>query len=269
MLKLIDLLALAKIDLGRYKIHFATGKDSPLLAYFGGTFKQWQEFQNRRNFKCPRVLSLIHLYGDKWLFAGIWDVQSCTPRKDSTRSWFEYKTSEVAGLEHLTGKAVVTFKRTFRASYPHGHRYGDQLVVAYLLQERMSIGDFPGYSSVLVSYDELRHIVLQNISTWRAALRSVAGVYLITDRSCGKHYVGSAYGIDGFWGRWALYATAGHGQNIELRALLDGHGPQHAKQFQFCILEVCDIMATKDEVVRREAHWKNALGSRTFGYNRN
>jgi hypothetical protein len=35
------------------------------------------------------------------------------------------------------------------------------------------------------------------------------------------------------------------------------------------LLEICDVMASQDEVVARENHWKSALLSRGFGYNAN
>jgi hypothetical protein len=269
MLKLIDLIKISAVELGAYKIHCATGQNPPLIAYFDGTFKQWQEYQNGRNFQCDKILSLIHLHDDKWLFAGVWKVLGVAPKSEPSKSWFQYSTDENTGLEHLTGRIIVSFKRTFRASYLIGPKYGDQLIVDQILQERMSLGEFPGYSSVLISHDQLRHIVRQNLATWRAALKSVAGVYLISDISCGRHYVGSAYGLEGIWGRWNAYAALPHGDNAELRALLDANGLDHARNFQFSILEICDVMATKDEVLARETHWKSALCSRKFGYNSN
>ncbi len=269
MLKLCDLLRIANIDLGHFKIHCATGSNPPLLAYFDGKFQQWQEYQNQKNFPCGKIISLIHLHGDKWLFVGVWSVLGVTAKSDSSRSWFEYSTLEVPGLDHLTGRTIVSFKRTFRASYLVGTRYADQLIVSQILQERMSIGDFPGYSSLLLTYDQLRHVVGHSLDSWRSALKSVAGIYLITDTSCGKHYVGSAYGVEGLWGRWCLYAAAPHGNNAELRQLIQIKGIDYAKNFQFSILEICDVIATQDEVLARESHWKNALYSRTYGYNSN
>jgi hypothetical protein len=38
---------------------------------------------------------------------------------------------------------------------------------------------------------------------WKTALEHAKGVYLITDTSNGKRYVGSAYGVTGIWSRWA------------------------------------------------------------------
>jgi hypothetical protein len=261
---------LEKIDLGHFKIHCATGwPDPPLIAFFDGRFKQWQEYQNRRNFQCDTVVALIHLRTDKWLFAGVWRILGVTPRSNSEKSWFEYSTQELPGLDHLTGRVVVSFARTFRASYLHGSRYADQLIVSSMLEGRMTMGDFPGYSSVLISHDQLRHIVNLDLPSWRSALKSVAGVYLITDISCGKHYVGSAHGIEGIWGRWREYAEIPHGSNVKLRELLSTRGESHARHLQFSILEICDIMATKDEVLARESHWKTSLCSGEFGYNAN
>jgi hypothetical protein len=269
-LRLCDLIKLANVELGHFKIHLATSsRHPPLIAYFDGRFKEWQEHQHRRNFQCDSVVSLIHLYTDKWLFVGVWKIKGVERRSSAQRSWFEYSTSEVSGLEHLSGRTIVAFSRSFRASYLQGARYANKLIVAQILEERMSIRDFPGYSSVLLKFDELRHIVRSELVAWRSALRSVAGVYLITDTSCGKLYVGGAYGTEGIWGRWSSYAESLHGHNKELRALLVERGDAHAQHFQFSILEICDVMATKDEVLAREAHWKTAVCSRDFGYNSN
>jgi hypothetical protein len=40
---------------------------------------------------------------------------------------------------------------------------------------------------------------------WRARLAAVAGVYLVLATTTAQ-YVGSAYGAEGIWGRWAAYA---------------------------------------------------------------
>lgn len=270
MLKLYDLLRLANVNLAHVKIHCATGAHNPpLIAYFDGKFQLWQEYQNRRNFQCDQVLSLIHLRGDKWLFVGMWTVLGVIPRTDAGKSWFEYTTAEVLGLEHLAGRVIVSFSRTFRASYLQGEKYADQLLVSQILEQRMTLGDFPGYSSAVITYEELRHVVERDLVSWRSALKSVAGVYLIADKSSGKHYVGSAYGTEGIWGRWRIYALFPHGNNVELRELLLAQGDAHAKHFQFSILEICDPLATQDEVLKREGHWKTALLSRQFGYNSN
>jgi hypothetical protein len=121
MIKLIDLIKLAGLDLGRFKIHCATGVNpTPLEAFYDGGFKAWQEYQNKRNFKCDSIVSLIHLGGSDWLFAGAYKVDGVQPRSDGQKSWFEYSTSELQGLDHLAGRAIVTFDKSFRASYLMG-----------------------------------------------------------------------------------------------------------------------------------------------------
>jgi hypothetical protein len=270
MLRLIDLLQLAEVKLGRYKVHFATGfSDPPLTAFFNGKFQQWQEFQNRKNFQCEKIVSLINYHGEKWLFAGVWNVHGVICKRADDKKWFEYSTSEVPGLNHLSGKTIVTFKRDFRNAYVSGETYGPLLIVSQLLEDKLSRGEFPGYSSTLLMYDDLRHIITHGLTSWRSALKSVAGVYLIVDVKSGKQYVGSAYGIEGLWGRWQLYAALPHGKNIELDKLLQSEATGYERNFQFSILEICDVIATRDEVLKREQHWKRALRSRDFGHNAN
>jgi hypothetical protein len=85
------------------------------------------------------------------------------------------------------------------------------------------------------------------------------------------HYVGSAYGEGGIWGRWKAYSETGHGFNKILQALLNDMGMEYARHFQFCILETADTNAGKDDVIIRETHWKKVLFSREShgGYNAN
>lgn len=270
MIKFIDIISMAGIKLYDYKIHCATGKDwPPLEAFFDGQFKQWQENQTKENFKCKHVLSLIHLGNDRWLFAGVYKIKGVKPFKYKDKSQFMYSTQEVKGLGHLTGKAVIQFNKNFRASYLLGSKYEDQLVLAALRDQRMTIGEFPGYNSVLLSHRMLKTVVRESNPSWKSALCNVAGVYLITDTSYGKLYVGSAYGGDGIWQRWTVYSKNGHGGNKELRALLLKNKADHAEHFQFSLLEICDLNSSDDYVISREAHWKNVLKSREFGLNKN
>lgn len=269
-LTLLDLIRTAGVAPTDFKIHCAKhDADSPLNAYLKGTFKQWQERQTQRNFPCAQILSLIHLHEDRWLFVGVWEVLGVQPRSDGKAEWYEYSTREVPGLGHLTGRVIVRFKRTFRASYLRGERYAGKLEVAEIRPSRMTVSDFPGYSSVILPFDTLQHIIRQDLESWRAALKSVAGVYVITDRSDGKHYVGSASGAEGIWGRWKLYAERPDGDNAGLKELLKEKASGHEKNFQLAILEICDPMTLPKDVIARENHWKQALCSRDLGHNRN
>ena len=270
MLKLKDLILLSGIQLLDFKIHCATGRiNPPIEAFYDGKFKEWQEHQNNKNFQCAQIVSLINIFRDKWLFAGVFQVNGVKEKIKMKKRWYEYSTSEIIGLDHLTGKVIINFDKKFRASYLKGNKFIDQLIIAEIKPEKMSIGDFPGFNSVLLSNKLLRTIVRENLPTWKSALCNVAGVYVIVDKKTGKHYVGSANGGEGIWQRWVCYSKDGHGGNKELKQILAEKGIDYVTNFQYSILEVCDINSKDDHIKGREKHWKDVLCTREFGYNKN
>jgi hypothetical protein len=128
---------------------------------------------------------------------------------------------------------------------------------------------FPGFDRVLVTRDTLRNVIEDSrYTSWRTALGSVQGVYLITDTITGHLYVGMTTGADGILGRWRQYARDGHGGNQALLELA-GLDANHAEQFQFSILRVFGPNATPAEIGEAESHFKRALLTRQFGLNRN
>lgn len=128
---------------------------------------------------------------------------------------------------------------------------------------------FPGFDSLLVSYDELQAVISDDrYGQWQTALRSVQGIYLIADTSTGKLYVGKADGAERFLGRWSEYARNGHGGNVALRELAAADA-RHRQHFQFIILQVFSPSAPAAQVDAAEAHFKRALLTRQFGMNLN
>jgi len=126
---------------------------------------------------------------------------------------------------------------------------------------------FPGFDEVLIDHAELQLVIEDaRYSTWRTALSAVQGIYLITDTSSGKQYVGKADGSERVLGRWSAYARDGHGGNIGLKQLrnLD---PEHARHFQFSLLRVFGPSVPMAAVNEAEEHYKKALMSRKFGLN--
>lgn len=273
MLKLIDLIEHSGVELGNFRIHCAIDNKRsdwrPLQAYFAETFELGQSQQSQKNFECDNVVSLINLSNSKrWLFVGAYRVVGeAQPAKD----WngFIYKLTRIQGLAHLDGRAVIDFQKSFRASYLVGQTHRNSLIVNSIREERLSIADFPGFNGVRLSFEMLASIIRQDNPSWRAALANVAGVYLIIDMETGYQYVGSAYGGVGLWQRWTSYAKCGHGGNKELRALLKTKGEAYANNFQFALVEVCDINASPDYIISRECHWKDVLMTREFGLNWN
>lgn len=272
MLNLIDLIEMANVDLGNYKIHCAIdnkrGDWRPLDAYFAGNFEWGQARQTKCNFQCDSVVSLINLSNSqRWLFVGAYAVHGFKPGSDF--NGFIYDLERILGLEHLDGRAIIDFPKTFRASYLVGESHRQNLLVSAIREERMSIADFPGFNGVRLSFEMLESIFRQDHASWKAGLANVSGVYLVTDMESGLQYVGSAYGGVGLWQRWAVYVKTGHGGNKELRNILKKHGDQHRYNFQFALLEVCDINASAEFVIGRENHWKQVLMTREFGLNSN
>lgn len=137
---------------------------------------------------------------------------------------------------------------------------------------------FPGFDGVLLTYHQLRDMVEDpRYADWRAALSEVQGIYLITDSTNGKQYVGKADGAERILGRWTAYARDGHGGNVALRELAHhsavGEGMEtktdHARHFVFSLLRVFGPSTPSSEVNSAESHYKAALMTRKFGLNRN
>jgi GIY-YIG catalytic domain len=243
------------------KVHLASwnGRDNPLSVYLAGDFNEWQSWQNGKNFGKPFVLSLISLpERNKWLFAGIF--RSLSFEKSQEMAEYRYELEEVAVASELKGRLIVHFERAGRASYLLGENWSDRLLLSEVRAEPMRVAEFPGYRAVQVSFEHLRLIVNQAIPSWKGALSSVAGVYLISDNQSEKLYVGSACGEGGIWQRWSAYAESGHGGNIELRKLLI-ESNKRAESFTFSILEIADIHDSKESILKRESHWKKILMS--------
>ncbi len=128
-----------------------------------------------------------------------------------------------------------------------------------ILEWRMTSQEppFPGFSAFISRISELPGFPI----SWHAALGSVRGIYLLVTND-GQQYVGSAYGADGFTGRWRTYLTNGHGNNVRLRE--GGH-----RDYTVSILEVASPDMSASDIIEREGFWKNRLGARAYGLNAN
>jgi hypothetical protein len=115
---------------------------------------------------------------------------------------------------------------------------------------------FPSWLEFISPVDELDLLP----RTWREVLRSTSGVYLLTD-SAGRHYVGSAKGGEGFLGRWDAYRGGRFGGNVGLKGAA---GP-----FTVSVLQTFDAGTSEQTIERVESLWKDKLGARLVGYNRN
>lgn len=272
MLGIFDLINILNPDISptNSKIHLANwnGEENPLDVYFMGEFEEWQRWQTRRNFERKFVISLISMPRlDHWLFAGV--HISKKPEWYDDSKLYKYDLIEDKLCHELNGRLIVSFRRPGRQSYLNSENWASQILVNEILPEKLFIGEFPGYKAINLTHDELKLIVRQSLESWRTALSNVAGVYLISDTLSGKLYIGSASGEGGIWQRWVDYANDGHGGNVELRKILGESDINRVKSFQYSVLEIADIHASHDDIIKRESHWKNILMTRKYGLNAN
>jgi hypothetical protein len=239
-------------------------------AYFRrGEFDEWQRWQNGHNFNCPVVVSLIQDGSStRWMFAVVFKPVGHTIEAGPKRDHYYYVLERLKSTSDLEGRMFCTSGYTKRNSYVFCSTVSDMAVVE-ILRERLSVGQFPGYKQVNLSKDDLDLLVRSGTESWRTALSSVKGIYLITDTTTGKLYVGKADGESGIWGRWCMYSSTGHGGNKALIKELGLEASERQRDLRFSLLEIADLQSAPGEVDSRECHWKDILMTRTTGYNLN
>jgi len=271
-MRLFDLMGAlsAAVTPNQTKVHLAcTNPDgeNPLDVYRNEQFDKWQEKQTRFNFEREYVLSLIQLpEKSRWLFVGVYEQKGSMERGPKH---ITYILNALPEFENLAGRLVLQYERLARATYRDAETISEELLVYELRPESLLLDEFPGFKMVHLSMQNLTRHVRHNSSTWRAALSSVAGVYLVSDPQSGKLYVGSATGEGGIWTRWCQYVYGKVGGNKQLRELVGTAGVERADCFLFSVLEIADTHASTEEVLAREGHWKRVLLSRQHGLNSN
>lgn len=189
MINFIQLIPEIEPELKKYKVHFATGskRNNPLIAFFNGEFKTWQEWQTQKNFEREYILSLIFYGRNQWLFAGIYKSISC---EFIEKGHYDYSTELLDIGKDLLGRLIIDYNKPFRSSYIRLENYYNDYNVSEILKERIAVMQFPGFENVNIGFEYLRSIIFNNEITWKTALENVKGVYLICDRKNGKQYVG-------------------------------------------------------------------------------
>jgi hypothetical protein len=273
-MKLFELMPFLAENKNKIKVHCARGRDNKieaLLQFSAGNFKEWQESQNKKNFERQYILSIVYMDKDEWLFAGIYESISVKESLSNDKKKIKhlYNTKLLNIRNDLIGKLVISFDKDFRASYLKLENYIDQFLVCEIRRQEYKFDPFPGFLNVHLPFELLKDIINSNETSWKSALSNVKGIYLIGDKSNGKLYVGSAYGENAFWQRWAKYADNGHGGNKRLKEIINKKGKEYCSNFTFSILEICNLNTMDDEIIRKEAFWKDRLMTMEYGYNDN
>lgn len=214
-------------------------------------------------------------YGPQYfIFGGFFEVRAIVPQiMDSPGyeiiqlpQYSEYIKRLIIKLEQPVGRDIYL-------RWYEGLQEGKLNPEVYELAPDTKLGTFSGYQNVRLKHHELQRIIANDEPSWKGALSSVKGVYVITDLSSGQLYVGSASGeANGLWQRWAGYAHLNNltGGNMELERMRADLGDDHIiSNFQYSILEIFDPKTKAETILKRESFWKLALDSRAHGMNRN
>ena len=162
------------------------------------------------------------------------------------------------------GRLIVKYKNKSQTMIRLAKSVINDCEVIKILPDTFDNDIFPGYENVNVSWVELSRIISKD--SWKTALQNQKGVYLITDVSNGKMYVGSAYGENMIFGRWQSYVRTGNGGNEELKKLSFNYIKNN---FRYSILEIFKSTTDDHIIISRENWWKFVLQTRKFGYNKN
>jgi len=178
-----------------------------------------------------------------------------------------YRFPEMIKIDFLQDYTNRLFIKWTNPSANYGRWLDDEKYEIHSLkpQKEFSIGKLPAnYFEIKLNYAELKKMVDFEVDNqeWYNYLSNRAGVYIILDKSDGMQYIGSAYGENGFWGRWSDYATTGNGGNVELKN-------RDANNFQFSILWETLNSIDKEKIIEVESKFKNNLGTRVHGLNNN
>jgi hypothetical protein len=227
----------------------------------------WGWYGKQRNFSPGQlVFSFVRIRDNEWLFTSAAEI------KEVPENTFA-KVKIIDKYKPLFGRLVIelikgnTFARyTFNLS-----KYIKNSDVKEILPSIYGGQDFPGYDKVRISYKQLESIIKLGKRDWIASLENQKAVYLLTDKTNGKKYVGSAtsdYGM--LLQRWRSYVDNGHGGNKELIELVNKKGFDYIKaNFHYSILENYNAKVDDNIILERESWWKETLQTRIFGYNRN
>jgi hypothetical protein len=175
-----------------------------------------------------------------------------------------YEYEVLSDYEKYFGRLIVKFKNKAQAMIRLATSVIDECEVVQVLPDTFDNDIFPGYDKVRVSWEELSRVTTKE--SWKTALQNQKGVYLITDISNGKMYVGSAYGENMILGRWSSYVRTGNGGNVELKKINFEH---IKKNFEYSILDIFKSTTDDQTILTRENWWKSVLKTREFGYNKN
>lgn len=272
-IKLNDILHLEDLDKVKIRLNLSNNKWNALKLYHENRelllIGHFHNSENRKWFKeNDIVIGLAEIAKNEWLLI---DISRITKSYD--KFWDKipaqintfYEHEQIEKYKKYFGRLIIKFHKNNAYVTLKGEHI-DRFYVKELLPDIFDNDNFPGYDKVNISWQELSRVIEKD--TWKTALQNQKGVYLITDVSNGKRYVGSAYGENMLLGRWKDYIKTGHGDNEELKKLSFDHIKD---KFRYSILDIFKSTTNDNIITERESWWKKVLLSRDekYGYNEN
>ncbi|MEL1245673.1 GIY-YIG nuclease family protein [Flavobacterium sp. DGU11] len=236
---------------------FKNGDTSTML---GG---QYWNYNRNKSYKTGQItigLVKIKPNEDLWLLFHIGQVTNDL----NILNGVGYEYQDLPEYKKYIGRLIVKFKNKAQTMIRNAESVIDICYVYQILPDTFDNDIFPGYENVNISWDEMNRVLEKD--NWKTALQNQKGVYLMTDISNGKKYVGSAYGDTMILGRWRSYVINGHGGNVGLKNLTFDHIKQN---FKYSILSIYKSTTDDQIIINSESWWKEVLQSRQFGYNEN
>lgn len=203
-----QLFASTEIDFKKVKlVRHNLSKNDIADYYKKGYLDLYQTIQSVDRFaNAEYVLSFLGEEGTKGKYLGCYKVGRTTPFDESAfpddfkinedmKECVVYSLEKTEVFSELIDRLVIDWGKG-TLNWCHNGTTEKEILA---IQPVVTKHPFPGYSKVILDYSELREIVFNASahSVWQQKLSAVAGVYLITDKKTGMHYVGSAYGEDG------------------------------------------------------------------------
>jgi len=227
-------------------------------------YQSIQRIDNRKKFQAPYWAVFVVNFEDKTLFAGLYSVkyrgllEEDTPMPhpdgiDLAGNCDFYDLNHLETMKDLSGKLFIDWGPGALAWVQHADRNNKAITEIHAAFREP---EFPGFLNFIEPLSRLDKLP----SGWITALKSASGIYLLTCPKTKEWYVGSASGVEGFWGRWQNYVETGHGDNV----MLKGREPS---DYQISILEVAGSSATKEQVLQMEGRWMKKLQTVEMGLN--
>ena len=223
---------------------------------------QYWNYNKNKSYKNGQItIGLIRLNEkDSWLLFHVGRITKDLNKLNGVG--YEYET--LLEYEKYFGRLIIKFKNKSQTMIRLANSVINDCEVHQILPDTFDNDIFPGYDKVNVTWNELSRVVTKE--SWKTALQNQKGVYLISDISNGKMYVGSAYGENMILGRWKSYIRNGNGGNVELKKL----DFEYIKNnFKYSILDIFKSTVDDKTIITRESWWKGVLQTREFGYNKN